>query len=72
MCIRDRVRLANLCTYIDPLIFTPLFLVVLPMWLGTDGIWAALPLTQIAVFAIGLGVSLLVYKNARRKKEIYS
>ena len=67
-----KVWLANLCTYIDPLIFTPLFLVVLPMWLGTDGIWAALPLTQIAVFAIGLGVSLLVYKNARRKKEICS
>ena len=63
-----KVWLANLCTYIDPLIFTPLFLVLLPMGLGMDGIWAALPLTQIAVFLIGAGVSVLVYQKSRHRK----
>ena len=52
-----RVWLANVCTYIDPLIFTPLFLAVLPLGMGMNGIWAALPLTQLAVFAIGAGLT---------------
>lgn len=57
--------LSNVLTYLDPLIFTPLFLATLPLALGTNGIWLALPLSQAAVV---FSTVPLVYIDKKRNK----
>lgn len=50
---------AAVLVYTDPLVFTPLFLAALPPAFGYVGIWAAYPLTQAAVTAIGCAFLIL-------------
>jgi Na+-driven multidrug efflux pump len=45
---------SNLLIYADPLLFTPLFLIVLPIFWGMDGIWLAMTFAQICVAVFGL------------------
>lgn len=54
-----RTKVSNILIYIDPVIFTPLFLVVLPHFMGMKGIWMALPLAQILVIFIAIIVTRL-------------
>ncbi len=60
-----RGKIANVCIFADPLLFTPLFLAVLPSLLGTDGLWLALPLTQAAVFAVGAVLTAVAHRRAK-------
>ena len=47
-----RTKMSNILIYVEPLIFTPLFLTILPYFMGMKGIWAALPLAQISVMLL--------------------
>ncbi len=57
---------SNILIYLDPLVLTPLFLILLPMAFGTDGIWLAMTLAQLLLTAIG-GVVLWRYLRKRNK-----
>lgn len=59
----EKFGMSNFLTYIDPIVSTPLFLVVLPRFFGTDGVWSALTLSQVCVAAIGIGL-MLMFKRA--------
>lgn len=61
-----RTKPSNLLIYADPLLFTPLFLIVLPLFWGMDGIWLAMTFAQICVASLGL-ISLA--KTFRKKKK---
>ncbi|BCS99164.1 MATE family efflux transporter [Desulfoluna limicola] len=50
----DDGRNASILVYADPFIFTPFFLVTLPMVMGVKGIWFAYPATQVALTALAL------------------
>lgn len=54
--------ISNVITYIDPLLFSPLFLAVLPMAFGIDGIWIALPAAQIAT-SLASVILIAMYKR---------
>lgn len=56
---------SNLLIYADPLLLTPLFLVLLPIPFGMDGIWLALVAAQILVTAVG-GTTLWRYLKKRK------
>lgn len=45
--------LSNALTYLDPLVLTPLFLLVLPYVFGMNGIWLAMTLSQVSLSIIG-------------------
>ncbi len=61
-----KTKPSNLLIYADPLLFTPLFLVLLPMLWAMDGIWLSMTFAQICVAAFG-GLSL--WRTFRKKKE---
>lgn len=44
---------SNLLVFIDPLLLTPLCLVLLPRFLGITGVWLALPISQILLTCVG-------------------
>ena len=52
---KNETKISNFLTYIDPLFFTPLFLVILPIAFGSDGIWLSLVFSQASVSIIGTG-----------------
>lgn len=56
----EKFVLSNLLTYIDPVVTTPLLLAVLPHYIGSDGVWAAMTASQIIV--TGIGILLMVRK----------
>lgn len=58
-----RNAVSNTITYVDPLLFTPLFLIVLPLVFETDGIWMALPAAQAATVLL----SVILIAASRRK-----
>ena len=45
---------SNLLIYIDPIFFTPLLLFILPKFVGIDGIWLSLTLTQMLIAIIAI------------------
>lgn len=55
---------SNLLIYLDPLLFTPLFLILLPLIFGINGIWLTLGLSQIFVTIIGVILILAKKKQA--------
>jgi Na+-driven multidrug efflux pump len=61
-----KTKPSNLLIYADPLIFTPLFLIALPMLWAMDGIWLSMTFAQICVAALG-GFSLL--RTFQKNKE---
>ncbi|MCP4117465.1 MAG: MATE family efflux transporter [Desulfobacteraceae bacterium] len=50
----DDGKNASILVYTDPFVFTPLFLITLPVFMGITGIWAAYPATQIALTLLAL------------------
>jgi len=50
----DDGRNSSILVYADPFVFTPLFLITLPMVMGVKGIWFAYPATQIALTLLAL------------------
>lgn len=56
-----KVALSNIITFLDPLLFTPLSLLVLAPT-GTSGIWAALPVSQLLTL-IAAGVIHLILSH---------
>ncbi len=61
-----RQGLANLLVFIDPLLFTPLCLVLLPRVTGITGVWLALPISQILLCCVGLSLVLIGRGRARK------
>ena len=59
---------ANMLTYIEPLLLAPLLLAVLPLWVGLNGIWLALPVSQAIVAAVGIPLLALSRGNNGGKK----
>ncbi|WDP92131.1 MAG: hypothetical protein HUN04_21390 [Desulfobacter sp.] len=52
----DDGKNASILVYADPFVFTPLFLVALPLGMGIEGIWAAYPATQMTLSLLALGL----------------
>lgn len=50
---RNDAKISNFLTYIDPLLLTPILLIILPLWFGSDGIWLSLVFSQAAVCILG-------------------
>lgn len=48
-----RTKASNLLIYVEPVVLTPLFLIVLPQIMGMNGIWMAMTLAQICVTIFG-------------------
>ena len=57
-------KLSTLFTYLDPLVFTPIFLFLLPIFFDVQGIWSVLAAVQI-VMSLLIGVTFFM----RRKKS---
>ena len=58
-----KTKSSNLLIYLDPLFFTPLFLILLPLIMGINGIWLTLGLSQICVSILCL---ILILKNKKQ------
>ncbi|MBQ9730477.1 MAG: polysaccharide biosynthesis C-terminal domain-containing protein [Clostridia bacterium] len=58
---------SNLLVYADPLFFTPLLLWALSSWMGLNGVWLAMTVSQVCVSALGAATFLL--KNKKKDKE---
>ena len=50
---RNDAKISNFLTYIDPLLLTPILLIILPVWFGSNGIWLSLVVSQAAVCILG-------------------
>lgn len=61
-----KTKPSNLLIYADPLVFTPLFLIILPMLWDMDGIWLSMTFAQVCVAALG-GLSL--WRTFQKNKE---
>ena len=62
----DRPGMASLLVYLDCFLVLPLSLLLLPLWRGADGIWAAMPVSKLLMF----GVVLLFWRrNAQEAAE---
>lgn len=59
-----KLWISNILTYIDPLLFSPLCLVLLPMRWGINGIWLAMTVSQVLTMLVG--VVLMI--GSRRKQ----
>lgn len=62
-----RTELSNILTYLDPLVLSPLLLIVLSRAFGINGIWAAMTLAQIVLSVIG--VLIMYFKNISKSKK---
>ena len=59
-----KTKPSNLLIYADPILFTPLFLIVLPLFMGgMDGIWLAMTFAQICVAILG---ALSLYRDLKK------
>ena len=62
-----KVWVANLLTYADPLLFSPLLLALLPQIWGADGLWLSLTLSQAAIVLLG-GVLFFAMRVAKKRR----
>ncbi len=60
--------LSNTLVYLEPLLFTPGFLFLLTRWMQVDGVWLAMPMTQVVLTGIGMAV---IYGKEKNKTKIY-
>lgn len=51
-------KLSNMLVYVDPLVFTPGFLLLLTAAVGIDGVWLSMPFAQIAMAALAAATVL--------------
>ncbi len=61
----EKQLISNLLVYLDPLVFTPLLLLVLTNWIGILGVWIAMPASQILLTLVGAAV---LFFNRRKKQ----
>ncbi|MBW5381354.1 MATE family efflux transporter, partial [Brachyspira hampsonii] len=61
-------RYSALLTYIDPLFVSPLCILVLPLFFNLNGVWLALPFSQIILIA--LFIFIFYYTNIKDKDFI--
>ena len=47
-------KLSNILVYLDPLCFTPVLLVIFSFCIGVNGVWAAMPVSQLVLTTIGI------------------
>lgn len=59
----DRPGMASLLVYLDCFLVLPLSLLLLPLWRGADGIWAAMPVSKLLMF----GVVLLLWRRSAQE-----
>jgi len=52
----EQIVKANLLIYGDACFALPLCLFILPLWLGMDGVWAAMPASRVILFVLLCGV----------------
>ena len=64
----EKTRFANVITYSEPLLFTPLCLAFLSVSYGINGVWAALPLSQVLIIVFAI-VLALISKNKKADKQ---
>lgn len=62
----DRPGMASLLVYLDCFLVLPLSLLLLPLWRGADGIWAAMPVSKLLMFGV---VLLLWHRSAQEAAE---
>ncbi len=60
-----KTALSNIITYVDPLIFTPIFLVAFSLGMGVPGVWLSLPISQLCVAALGAVLLVVSLKNKK-------
>ena len=60
-------KYASFLTYIDPLFVSPLCIMVLPMFFKLNGVWLAMPVTQIIL----LSLFFIIYYNTNIKKTCF-
>lgn len=58
----NNIWIANILTYVDPLVFSPACLIILPMLFGIDGIWMSLTISQVLACILGL-VLIFTYRS---------
>lgn len=61
----DNTKMSTFFVYTDPLLFTPLFLVVLPLAFGINGIWTVLAAVQFTLCAL---ILLALFRTKKTKK----
>ncbi len=49
----QKTGLSNCITYVDPVLITPLCLLLFSKWWGMNGVWLSLPISQIVVALFG-------------------
>ena len=59
----ERPGMASLLVYLDCFLVLPLSLLLLPLWRGADGIWAAMPVSKLLMF----GVVLLLWRRSAQE-----
>lgn len=63
---RKNNKYSNLLVYLDPLIFTPLSLLILPLLFQLQGVWFSIPVAQILVFLL----LCFLLKFGKRKENV--
>ena len=59
----DKPKYSTILVYADPIILSPLLLIVLPLIFGIKGVWFTLPLVQ--VFLAGIALYLWKFKSPK-------
>lgn len=62
----DNTKMSTFFVYADPLLFTPLFLVILPLIFDTNGIWTVLAAVQFTLCAL---ILLALFRMKKAKKD---
>ena len=60
-----KTMISNVLIYAEPVVFTPLYLIILPRFMGMNGIWLSLPLAQISVVLLAVCYLIFSYKKAK-------
>lgn len=63
-----KIVISNVLIYVEPIVFTPLFLVILSRSMGMNGIWMSLPLVQLCVAL--LGICYIIVHRKKNKEEL--
>lgn len=64
---KDDGRSAAVLVYLDPLVFTPIFLILLPLFFHTKGIWFSYPATQLALTLVAFFLKKLEKRKENRE-----
>jgi len=68
----DRAGKASLLVYLDCCVVLPLSLLLLPLWFGVDGIWAAMPVSKLVMCGVALALWARRDREAPEPEAIFS